>query len=60
MDTKSSVNYRLKASPERYEDALDAISFYAAKHPEWRAIKTAIEDYVKALEATAGRHEPGV
>jgi hypothetical protein len=59
VDTQHSSRYCLKASSEAYEDALDSIRFYAAKHPEWRAILAAIQSYVATLEASAGLHEPG-
>lgn len=59
MDTHNSA-ILLKASSEAYEDAIDAIRFYACKHPEWSVILKSIQAYVASLEANAGRHEPGL
>jgi hypothetical protein len=60
VDTTTCAPYCLKASSEAYEDALDAIRFYAAKHPEWRTVLGSIQSYVSDLEASAGLHEPGL
>jgi len=60
VDTTTCAPYCLKASSEAYEDALDAIRFYAAKHPEWNTILKSIQSYVGALQANAGLHEPGL
>ena len=60
MATSNSVNYCFKTVSDGYEDAMDAIRFYATKHPEWKQILSAIENYVFSLEKTAGLHEPGV
>jgi hypothetical protein len=54
------VRYCSKTDSEAYEDALDAIRLYAAKHPEWRTVLKSIQSYVGALEASAGLHEPGL
>jgi hypothetical protein len=58
--TPNSASYCFKTEADAYEDALDTIRFYAAKHPEWKQILGAIEKYVFSLEKTAGLHEPGV
>lgn len=59
MDTRNSATL-LKANSEAYEDAIDAIRFYACKHPEWSVILKSIQNYVSSLEASAGMHEPGL
>ena len=56
----NSASFRSKMTCEAYEDALDSIRFYASKHPEWRQILVAIQDYVSCLESETGLHEPGV
>jgi hypothetical protein len=58
--TTTCVRYCSKTDSEAYEDALDAIRLYAAKHPEWRTVLKSIQSYVGALEASAGLHEPGL
>jgi hypothetical protein len=60
VDTTNSARSRLRTDSEAYEDALDTLRFYAAKRVEWRPVIRAIEAYVCSLEATAGRHEPGL
>lgn len=59
MATTNFAPFRLKADSEAYEDALDTIRLYAARHPEWQSVLRAIQSYVVALENTAGLHEPG-
>lgn len=59
MDTISSAKPRSKTDSEAYEDALDSIRLFSARHPEWRQILRAIENYVTVLERDVGKHEPG-
>lgn len=59
MATHNSATL-LKANSEAYEDAIDAIRFYACKHPEWSVILKSIQNYVTSLESSVGRHEPGL
>lgn len=55
----NSARSRLKLDSEAYDDAIDALRLFSARHPEWRHPLHVIEAYVADLEGTIVRHEPG-